>query len=178
MKPAIGCCMFLVMSGVAMALQVGVQAQGNAATAEREVRATMERCLSAYGANDLNPYFACFADDMTLWRGDRGRFWQPSPKQVYMEGQADFVKQSGGYQSCKAIDMTVQLSPAADSAVTTYELDCLLKPRAEYHRAVQARQRVENRPLQLALQGTAACGRESINVAGMRGAPCGIPLGV
>ena len=131
MKPTVGCCVLVVVSGVAMALQVGVQAQGNAAAAEREVRATIDRCLSAYGANDLDPYFACFADDMTLWRGDRGRFWQPSAKKVYMEGQADFVKQSGGYQSCTPIDVTVQMSPAADSAVATYELDCLLKPRAD-----------------------------------------------
>jgi ketosteroid isomerase-like protein len=109
-------------------------AQASVATAEQVVRDTMKQIETAYATNDLPKYFSFFADDMTLWRGEMGRFFEPSPKAAYMQGQTDFVRDTGGYESCATNDLRVQVSPAADSAVTMYELACAIKngQRVEY----------------------------------------------
>jgi ketosteroid isomerase-like protein len=100
-------------------------AQQNVAAAEKEVRDTMSRYVAAYGSNDLDTYFRFFADDMTAWWGTRGRNDNPTPKAEYMNSWPGYVKKNGGYESCKFDDLRIQMSPGADAAVSSYELECI-----------------------------------------------------
>jgi ketosteroid isomerase-like protein len=102
-------------------------AQPNLAAAEAAVRDTITRLVKAYAANDLDTYFAFFADDMTVWWGTDGRNDRPTPKAAYVKTWPEFVKKTGGHESCHTTDLRVQVAPSADAAVASYELTCLFK---------------------------------------------------
>lgn len=102
-------------------------AQQNPAAAEGEVRDTITKLVSAYGSNDLDTYFSFFADDMTVWWGTDGRYGEPTPKAAYVKSWPEFVKKTGGHESCRIADLRIQVAPGADAAVTSYELTCLFK---------------------------------------------------
>jgi ketosteroid isomerase-like protein len=101
------------------------RAQKGVAAAEKEVREVMRQYAAAYGSNDLDKYFAFFADDMTAWWGTNGRNDNPTPKAQYQKTYPDSVKKSGGYESCKLDDERVQVSPGADAAIASYKLECI-----------------------------------------------------
>ena len=101
--------------------------QDRAAAAETEVRDTISRLVNAYGANDLDTYFSFFADDMTVWWGVEGRNDRPTPKDAYVRSWPNFVKKTGGHESCRSADVRIQVAPSADAAVSSYELTCIFK---------------------------------------------------
>jgi ketosteroid isomerase-like protein len=101
--------------------------QSRAAAAETEVRDTITRLVSSYGANDLDTYFSFFADDMTVWWGTDGRNDRPTPKEAYVKSWPNFVKKTGGHESCRSADVRIQVAPGADAAVSSYELTCIFK---------------------------------------------------
>ena len=101
--------------------------QNRAAAAEAEVRDTIERLVRSYGANDLDTYFSFFADDMTVWWGTDGRNDRPTPKEAYVKSWPNFVRKTGGHESCRSADVRIQIAPSADAAVSSYELKCIFK---------------------------------------------------
>jgi ketosteroid isomerase-like protein len=117
----------LTVSFISLAPVSAQQAQQNREAAEREVRDTVTRLVAAYGANDLETYFSFFADDMTVWWGTSGRNDRPTPKAAYVKGWPEFVKKTGGHESCRVADLRIQPAPSADAAVASYELTCVFK---------------------------------------------------
>jgi ketosteroid isomerase-like protein len=104
-----------------------VAATQNAAAAEGAVRDTITRLVDAYGANDLDTYFSFFADDMTVWWNADGRYDRPTPKAAYVKSWPEFVKKTGGHESCHTTDLRIQVGPSGDAAVASYALTCLFK---------------------------------------------------
>lgn len=104
-----------------------VSAQQDPGSAEREVRDTITRLVRAYGVNDLDTYFSFFAEDMTVWWGSNGRNDKPTPKAAYVRSWPEFVKKTGGHESCQLADLRIQVAPSADAAVASYELTCVFK---------------------------------------------------
>jgi ketosteroid isomerase-like protein len=72
---------------------------------------------AAYFANDLDKYFAFYADDAILWFPE-GRTDIPSYKKEW----AEFIKSGGGIQEGSMSDMHVRFSPLGDTAIASYLL--------------------------------------------------------
>jgi ketosteroid isomerase-like protein len=102
-------------------------ARQNPSAAEAAVRDTITRLVSAYAANDLDTYFSFFADDMTVWWNTDGRYDRPTPKSAYVKSWPEFVKKTGGHESCHTADLRIQAAPAGVAAVASYELTCVFK---------------------------------------------------
>jgi ketosteroid isomerase-like protein len=104
-----------------------LSAQQDAAAADQAVRETVARLVAAYGENDLDTYFSFFADDMTVWWGTSGRNDRPTPKAQYVKSWPEFVKKTGGHETCRLADLRIQVGPSADAAVSSYELSCVFR---------------------------------------------------
>jgi ketosteroid isomerase-like protein len=85
-------------------------------TAEAEVKSTVHEIVKAYNDNNYEKYFSMFADDITIFRGARGRW----TKKEYHDGWKTVIEGGGGVASAGVEDLRVQMSPAEDSAVATY----------------------------------------------------------
>jgi ketosteroid isomerase-like protein len=90
--------------------------------AEQEIRDAVKQIVAAYGANDVEKYFSFYAPDMTVLRAT-GRW----TTQGYHERWKQVVGSGGGVASADVVDLQVQLSPAGDSAVASYQMP--VKPR-------------------------------------------------
>lgn len=112
---------------IALALSPHLVAQQNPASAEVAVRDTITRLNAAYAANQLDTYFSFFADDMTVWWNTEGRQDRPTPKAAYVKSWPEFVKKTGGHESCRTDDLRIQVAPAGDAAVASYALTCVFK---------------------------------------------------
>ena len=104
-----------------------LSAHQDVAAAEKDVRETTTRLVAAYGENDLDTYFSFFADDMTVWWGTSGRNDRPTPKAHYVKSWPEFVKRTGGHDTCRLADLRIQVGPGDQAAVSSYELSCVFK---------------------------------------------------
>ena len=89
---------------------------------EQDVREAVRQIVTAYQANDIERYFSFYADDMTVLRAT-GRW----TKDAYYDRWKKIVGSGGGVASADVVDLQVQMSPAGDSAVATYQMP--VKPR-------------------------------------------------
>jgi ketosteroid isomerase-like protein len=109
---------FRAVAAGAMALAIGAGATSVLAAAppEQEVRQAVQEIVAAYATPDVDKYFSYYADDMTIFRGPRGRW----TKQDYYTGWKSTVEGGGGVAAARVEDLRVQMSPSEDAAVTTY----------------------------------------------------------
>jgi ketosteroid isomerase-like protein len=87
----------------------------------REVRDTIAKLTESFGSNDLDSYFALFADDLTSW-GPNGQ----SDKESYRRWWTDSAK-TGGLSGADTADLRIQVSPQGDLAVASYLLNVTRK---------------------------------------------------
>lgn len=90
------------------------------------VEAELERLTlafnEAYAKNDLDTYFAYYAEDVTFWY-DTGR----STLTEYRDDWYELVRGGGGVESNDISDVRVQVGPSGDSAVVTYVVDVVTR---------------------------------------------------
>ena len=88
-----------------------------APAAESDVRETVMACNKAYAANELAAYFACYASDLTQW-------WPEGRVDLakYDKDWHKFVADGGRVKSADVSDLVVQVAPAGDAAVASYQL--------------------------------------------------------
>ena len=90
---------------------------GDAAAAERDVRAVIAAYNADYARNDLDAYFRAFAPDLTQWF-PQGRVNLPS----YRASWTKYIGAGNKVEAAEVRDLRVQVGPSADSAVATYVL--------------------------------------------------------
>jgi ketosteroid isomerase-like protein len=83
----------------------------------KEVREVIAKLTQAYGANDIDGYFAIYAPELTWW-GPAGR----SDKESYRKFWTESVKTTGGLASAENDDLRIQVAPHGDLAVASYLL--------------------------------------------------------
>ena len=118
----------LSIVGLIVGAAPALRAQGSAG-AEQQVRDAITKFANAYGVNDLDTYFALYADDMTWFgpNGNRNEADGLKPKANYQKSYPESVKRSGGLASSKVTDLRVQVSPQGDAAIASYRLDVVRK---------------------------------------------------
>jgi ketosteroid isomerase-like protein len=90
---------------------------GDAAAAERDVRAVIAAYNADYARNDLDAYFRAFAPDLTQWF-PQGRVDLPS----YRASWTKYIGAGNKVEAAEVRDLRVQVGPSGDSAVATYVL--------------------------------------------------------
>jgi ketosteroid isomerase-like protein len=84
----------------------------------RKIRDLEARLEAAYESNDLEAYWAFYADDVTqLW--DTG----PISLEEYKREWNALVEQGGGVVSGRTEDLRIRVSPKGDVAIATYAMD-------------------------------------------------------
>ena len=91
----------------------------------QQIMALEKSVNEAYAANDLPKYFSYYSDDLTQWFPE-GRVSLPA----YKASWTAFIKAGNKIQAVKVSDLQVQVSPAADTAVATYQLHVTTKTAA------------------------------------------------
>ena len=110
------------MRRIILALAAGLLAVGASADdhkdAKAEVRAALEKFNTAYETNDVETYFAHYADDANVYfygaRQDVG---------AYHEEWTEMVEAGGGVEKNAISEVMVQVMPGGDIAVTSYFVD-------------------------------------------------------
>jgi ketosteroid isomerase-like protein len=87
---------------------------GDAAAAEREVRAVIAAYNADYAKNDLDAYFRAFAPDLTQWF-PQGRVDLAS----YRASWTKYIGAGNAVTAAEVRDLRVQVGPSGDSAVAT-----------------------------------------------------------
>ncbi len=72
---------------------------------------------AAYGANDLDKYFAFYAGDAILWFPE-GRTDVPAYKKEW----TDYIKTGAALEQAKFSDLHIRVSPQGDTAIASYLL--------------------------------------------------------
>jgi len=72
---------------------------------------------AAYGANELDKYFAFYADDAILWFPE-GRTDVPAYKKEW----TDYIKTGAALEQAKFSDLHIRVSPQGDTAIASYLL--------------------------------------------------------
>jgi len=110
-------CGAITIFGLMLASPVANAAQN--AKAQAEVDKAVHEIVAAYGEGPagLEKYFTYYADDMTVYRSN-GRW----TKADYYKLWSDLNGKGGGVSSAEIRDLQIQISPAGDAAVTTYEM--------------------------------------------------------
>jgi ketosteroid isomerase-like protein len=89
---------------------------------EEEIRRLEVEFNGAYERNELDKYFAYYADDVTMWF--------PSGRETlegYKKDWYDLIGGGGGVEKNALSDMKVQVGPSGDTAVATYALDVITR---------------------------------------------------
>lgn len=89
-----------------------------AAEPEDQIRALALEFNDAYLQNDLEEYFAFYADDASLWFNS-GR----STLSAYRESWYELIDSGGGVRKNTISDLRIQMSPGGDAAIATYQLE-------------------------------------------------------
>ncbi|MDB5687345.1 MAG: hypothetical protein JWR77_1934 [Rhizorhabdus sp.] len=90
---------------------------------EAEVTAAVEALVDAYSRNDHAAYFGTFADDISIFRGPKGRW----TKQDYQTAWTGVIARGGGVAKAGIADLRIQMSPAGDAAITTFLMPVKVK---------------------------------------------------
>ncbi len=85
---------------------------------EKEVRELVVAFNDAYERNELDAYFAYYADDVTQWF-ESGR----TSLEDYKKSWYGLIESGGGVEKNALSDLRVQVGPGGDTAVATYRLD-------------------------------------------------------
>ena len=101
----------LAVLGAVIGLCPGVAS----ASPEREIRKLEAQVNAAYAANDLQTYFAFYADDLRALYPEG-----PTTLPAYKAQWTAFIQGGGAILSFKDTDMQVQVSPGGDCAVASY----------------------------------------------------------
>jgi ketosteroid isomerase-like protein len=82
-----------------------------------DIRGLEDAFNAAYAANDLDKYFAYYADDAILWFPE-GRTDLPAYKKEWTET----IKTGTSLEQAKLSDLHVRMSPLGDTAIASYQL--------------------------------------------------------
>jgi ketosteroid isomerase-like protein len=82
-----------------------------------DIRRLEDDFNASYAANDLDKYFGYYADDAILWFPE-GRTDVPAYKKEWTE----YIKGGAALEQAKLSDLHIRLSPAADTAIASYQL--------------------------------------------------------
>ena len=100
---------------IAIMALIALPASVFAAEPEEEIHALVVEFNEAYLQNDLDRYFAFYADDATLWFNS-GR----SKLTAYRDSWYKLIGAGGGVRKNTLSDIRVQMSPGGDTAIATY----------------------------------------------------------
>lgn len=103
---------------IALAALAGAPAVLSSPELDEQVRAAVIAFNDAYERNDLDEYFGFYADDATLVF-DTGRV----ALEAYRKDWYQLVDDGGAVESNLVSDINIQVSPAGDAAVATYQLE-------------------------------------------------------
>lgn len=84
--------------------------------AERVIRRLEDAVNAAYAANDLPAYFAYYAQDLRAMYPEG-----PTTLPQYVASWTKFIHDGGAVKAFTINDMHVQVSPAGDAAVASYQ---------------------------------------------------------
>ena len=94
----------------------GALGQGTA-NAQAEVADAVAQLTMAYGANDIEGYFAAYSPDMTWW-APMGR-WD---KASYLDYWTEYIETTGGLTAAANSDVQIAVAPSGEMAVASYLL--------------------------------------------------------
>ena len=103
---------------IALGMLTGAPAILAAPDAGEQVRAAVIAFNAAYERNDLGEYFGFYADDATLVF-DSGRV----DLETYRKDWHQLVADGGAVESNAVTDIKLQVSPAGDAVIATYQLE-------------------------------------------------------
>ena len=83
---------------------------------EREIRRLEDAVNAAYAANDLPKYFSYYAKDLRAMYPEG-----PTTLPDYIVSWTKFIHDGGAVKAFKIGDMRVQVDPAGDTAVASYQ---------------------------------------------------------
>jgi ketosteroid isomerase-like protein len=109
---ALACCLALLAS---VAPRAGA---ADAASVEREIARLEQVYNDAYGRNDLDPYFAFYADGAVLIFYD-----YRTTLAEYRRTWTESVGAGNVVAAWKVSDLVIRTSPAADVAIASYRVD-------------------------------------------------------
>ena len=109
--PALGCLALLA----AAAPRAGAT---DAAPVEREIARLEQGYNDAYGRNDLDPYFAFYADGAVLIFYD-----YRTTLAEYRRSWSESVRAGNVVAAWKVSDLVIRVAPAADVAIASYQVD-------------------------------------------------------
>ncbi|MEX2494640.1 MAG: nuclear transport factor 2 family protein [Woeseia sp.] len=89
-----------------------------AADPEEEIRTLVVEFNESYLQNELDKYFSFYADDATLWFNS-GR----STLKSYRDSWYELIESGGGVRKNAISDIRIQMSPAGDAAIATYQVE-------------------------------------------------------
>jgi ketosteroid isomerase-like protein len=89
---------------------------------EREIRELVLQFNADYESNNLEPYFAHYADDLTQWWPE-GRVSLAQYKKQWQE----LIANGGGVEQNVVSDLQVQVGPSGDTAVASYQVDVVTR---------------------------------------------------
>ena len=89
---------------------------------EREVRELVLQFNADYEEDDLEPYFAHYADDLTQWWPE-GRVSLAQYKKQWQE----LIANGGGVEQNVVSDLQVQVGPSGDTAIASYRVDVVTR---------------------------------------------------
>jgi ketosteroid isomerase-like protein len=114
MKPTFA---FLLLSFLAVAASTGQEQN-----VEQEIRELVLQFNKDYEENNLEPYFAHYADDLTQWWPE-GRVTLTQYKKQWQE----LIASGGGVEQNVVSDLRVQVGPSGDTAVASYKVDVVTR---------------------------------------------------
>ncbi|MBS0395829.1 MAG: nuclear transport factor 2 family protein [Proteobacteria bacterium] len=107
----------LVLAALAPAAAPAAPAAA-AADTEREIARLEQDCNDAYGRNDLERYFAFYADNAVLIFYNE-RTTMPAYRKMWSES----IHAGNGVAAWRLTDLVVRVGPAGDVAVASYHVD-------------------------------------------------------
>jgi ketosteroid isomerase-like protein len=85
-------------------------------TPEQQIRDLEKGVNGAYAANDLKQYFSYYAPDLRALYPEG-----PTTLPAYVKSWTGFINKGGKIEAFNDHDMVVQISPASDAAVASYQ---------------------------------------------------------
>ena len=97
-------------------------AAGEDAAIEEDIRELVLQFNKQYEDNELDAYFAHYADDVTQW-------WEEGRVRLadYKKEWYDLIENGGGVEKATVSDLQVQVGPSGDTAVATYKVDVITR---------------------------------------------------
>lgn len=113
MKTRLIFALVLTLTGVVCAQQ----SANSPGAAEQEIAALEKTFNALYAANDLQPYFAFYAQDLTQFL-PQGR----TDLRTYEKEWTDYIAGGNRLEAAELSDLHVQVGPSRDTAVASYLL--------------------------------------------------------